>query len=248
MRKGQKASEETRLKQRLAKLGKPSNRKGKPSHNKGKAMSQEQKKKIGDANRGRKMSDEARLKMIASKKGKPSKKKGNKYGPLSDELKAKLSEAQKRIGNKPPNLKGHKRTPESVEKGASKRRGVARPQMRGENSPTWQGGITSKNHQIRNSLEYVEWRRAVFKRDDYTCQHCGVRSAKGIKVTLHADHIKPFAYYPELRFDLSNGRTLCKPCHKETDTYMGKAQKFKPPLTDCINIRAFNDLATVGHP
>ena len=32
-------------------------------------------------------------------------------------------------------------------------------------------------------------------------------------------HIKPFADYPDLRFELSNGRTLCVPCHTKTPTY-----------------------------
>lgn len=36
---------------------------------------------------------------------------------------------------------------------------------------------------------------------------------------LHADNIKPFALYPELRFEVTNGRTLCIPCHKKTGTY-----------------------------
>jgi 5-methylcytosine-specific restriction endonuclease McrA len=64
---------------------------------------------------------------------------------------------------------------------------------------------------VRYSKEMKEWRTAVFKRDDYTCQMCGERGAY-----LEADHIKPFAFFPELRFDLSNGRTLCRECHDKT--------------------------------
>lgn len=63
----------------------------------------------------------------------------------------------------------------------------------------------------RNSPEASKWRMAVFERDDYTCQICGIRGTY-----LEADHIKPFAYFPELRFELSNGRTLCRPCHDKT--------------------------------
>jgi hypothetical protein len=82
----------------------------------------------------------------------------------------------------------------------------------------WRGGITPINQSIRTSREYKIWRISVFERDDYTCNHC---SAKGGR--LEADHIKPFAYFPELRFDIKNGRTLCKPCHSKTDTYAWKA-------------------------
>jgi len=76
---------------------------------------------------------------------------------------------------------------------------------------------------IRNSREYRIWREAVFERDQYSCVFCGVRGGP-----LNADHIKPFAYFPELRFSLSNGRTLCVPCHKTTDTYSWKAKLHKP--------------------
>lgn len=86
--------------------------------------------------------------------------------------------------------------------------------MRGANSPSWKGGITPENTRIRMSAEYKAWRKAVFERDNYTCQHCGNRGGK-----LNADHIKRFSEFPHLRLDLSNGRTLCEPCHRSTDTY-----------------------------
>ncbi len=99
--------------------------------------------------------------------------------------------------------------------------------LRGKLSPLWRGGITPINKAVRSSWQYKEWRRKVFERDDYTCQDCGIRSGKGVKVTLNADHIKPFSLFPELRLELSNGRTLCFECHKETPTYLGKIRNYE---------------------
>ena len=90
----------------------------------------------------------------------------------------------------------------------------------------WKGGVTDENYRIRRSQRYAEWRTAVFVRDDYTCQECGARSKEGSRVTLNADHIKAFAVYPELRFDLSNGRTLCEPCHRKTPNWGAKAVSY----------------------
>lgn len=67
---------------------------------------------------------------------------------------------------------------------------------------------------------YRDWRKAVFERDNYVCQDCG---AKGGYLTAH--HIKSWAKYPELRYELSNGKTLCEPCHTRTDNYKGRAKK-----------------------
>jgi 5-methylcytosine-specific restriction endonuclease McrA len=89
-----------------------------------------------------------------------------------------------------------------------------------EKNPNWQGGITPINEAIRKTTEYRMWRVSVFKRDDYTCQICGKRGGR-----LHADHIKPFSLYPELRLAIDNGRTLCVECHSKTDTYGGKSHK-----------------------
>ena len=90
--------------------------------------------------------------------------------------------------------------------------------MSGNKSPLWRGGITPINLLIRTGVEYKLWRKSVFERDDYKCVECGVNGY------LNADHIKPFAYFPELRFKLSNGRTLCRECHKKTDTFAQKAR------------------------
>lgn len=79
---------------------------------------------------------------------------------------------------------------------------------------------------IRMSKEYKEWRKKVFERDNYTCVDCGKRSSKKEWLIIQADHIKPFAFFPELRFELSNGRTLCRDCHKKTETY-GRNSKTK---------------------
>lgn len=80
----------------------------------------------------------------------------------------------------------------------------------------WQGGKTPENKRRRNLAEYQVWRISIFERDNYTCVFCGKRGGY-----LEADHIKPWAKYPELRLSKENGRTLCKPCHKTTDTYAG---------------------------
>lgn len=89
----------------------------------------------------------------------------------------------------------------------------------GEKAGNWKGGVSSMNDRIRNSGRYKAWRTSVFERDNYTCVHCSDKSIAGNRVVLNADHIKPFAFYPELRFDIDNGRTLCEPCHRKTDTW-----------------------------
>lgn len=93
--------------------------------------------------------------------------------------------------------------------------------IRGEKAPSWKGGITPINKSIRNSPKYKVWRTKVYKRDDYTCQNCGI---KGLK-TLQVHHLKSFSEYPKLRFIMPNAITLCLNCHKKTDTYCNN--KFK---------------------
>ena len=90
-------------------------------------------------------------------------------------------------------------------------------------------GITPLNERIRKSPQYRRWRSMVYNRDNYTCVLCGARNGMGHKVYLHADHILPFSLYPEKRFEVSNGRTLCVPCHQKTESY-GINQHTHPSL------------------
>jgi hypothetical protein len=55
--------------------------------------------------------------------------------------------------------------------------------------------------------EYREWKARVNVRDNYICQECGKKGCE-------AHHIKSWYEFPELRFDVNNGITLCLDCHK----------------------------------
>ena len=81
---------------------------------------------------------------------------------------------------------------------------------KGELHSNWKGGITPKNQRERHSRAYAEWRNAVVSRDLYTCQLCGQHGGE-----LNAHHNKPWATNIQSRFDISNGVTLCKCCHKQ---------------------------------
>lgn len=74
----------------------------------------------------------------------------------------------------------------------------------GEENPMWKADARRKDR----TGKHGSWARAIVSRDGATCQRC---SATGVE--LHAHHIKPYADFPELRWELSNGETLCYACH-----------------------------------
>lgn len=83
-------------------------------------------------------------------------------------------------------------------------------------------GKASSWQRIKLSKEWKEMREIVFKRDGWSCQEC-----KLVGGVLHPHHIKPKSIYPELVFVLENVVTLCKDCHKKTDSYGYRAKKIK---------------------
>ena len=103
----------------------------------------------------------------------------------------------------------------------------------GANHYNWKGGITKERVKIWWSKEYRDWRKSVFEKDNYTCQECGARNGNGKDVYLEAHHIKPFAEYPDLRLEITNGITLCKPCHRKTETYGVRKKKVTDKSLNC---------------
>lgn len=174
---------------------------------------EEHRKHLSESRKGIKFSESHLKALSESHKGKTFKH--------SEETKRKIRES---------NL-GKKRSQETKDKlKVTRSRQIIKPlpietrrrmslERKGDKCYAWKGGITKINLSIRNSFEYRLWREAVFKRDSYTCVWCGKRGGK-----LNADHIKPFCNYPELRFSIDNGRTLCIECHKTTETYGPKAR------------------------
>jgi hypothetical protein len=106
---------------------------------------------------------------------------------------------------------------------ASKRLGMKR---RGSGNPRW---IADRNKvkRCRFDASYrpllVTWRNDIFVRDNYTCRVCNQHGER-----LNAHHIKPWAKYPESRYALTNGVTLCTTCHY--DAHHGD-ERIAPTIT-----------------
>lgn len=163
-------------------------------------------------NKGKKMSEETKRKMSESHKGKiPWKGKHH-----SDETKKKMRKAKE-------GMIPYIRTKEIRLKLSESKKANREQQW------NWKGGISPINKIIRMSIEYRLWREAVFARDNWTCQKCKERGGK-----LHPHHIYNFTDYPELRFAIDNGITLCEKCHKEFHRKYGKKNNTRKQLEDFL--------------
>jgi len=101
---------------------------------------------------------------------------------------------------------------------------LQKERISGENNWNWKGGVTLLRDVVRKCTRYKEWRTQVFQRDNFICTQCSQRGGK-----LVAHHIIRFskimkehnittleeAIQCEALWDVSNGLTLCKRCHKK---------------------------------
>lgn len=95
--------------------------------------------------------------------------------------------------------------------------------------------------QIRRLDEYEDWKRAVFRRDSFTCQQCGARN--GRKRVIEAHHLRDLAQLVSdhnittieqalecsFLWAVSNGQTLCHSCHEQTETFPERFRAKKTP-------------------
>lgn len=82
----------------------------------------------------------------------------------------------------------------------------------GPNNPRWREDKTQEVRIKERLLEgYKAWRTVVYERDKYTCKCC--EDDKGGNLVAH--HKNGWDNFPHQRFDVDNGITLCKTCHKE---------------------------------
>lgn len=104
----------------------------------------------------------------------------------------------------------------------------------GKERPQWRGGVSRLASRIRGLPESRSWIRKCMQRDNFSCMDCGTRAIKSNLLQVH--HIYPFAKILKdnnikslaeakrcnILWDTQNGLTLCKPCHKLTDSYSKK--------------------------
>jgi len=194
------------------------------------------KRQISLFNKGKKISFKTRMKIRTALIGKhPSTEtlkklsESHKGYVMPEEQKRKISEHHRNKVGFGSWLIGKHQSSELIEKRVASLRGKhrteeARRKMseshKGEKSYLWKGGISTENKRIRKGIEFRLWRESVFARDSWICQNCGQRGGN-----LHPHHIKKFADFPELRFAIDNGQTLCVDCHKLTDNYGSKDNK-----------------------
>lgn len=171
-------------------------KKGDKHPHKSHSPSLETRKKISEAHKGKpgtrlgcKLSNETKLKMSLARRG----------IKFTDEHRRKLSEAQKRIKNRPIQPKGFRHSEESKRKIGDS--------QRGEKHHNWQGGITFEEYGI-NWTETLK--RSIRERDRYTCKMCNQQQTNKTFSVHHID-------YDKKNCDPKNLITLCNNCHVKTN-------------------------------
>lgn len=94
---------------------------------------------------------------------------------------------------------------------------------RGEKSFMWiKDRSLLKKHDRRSDSAYKEWRKNVYQRDGWKCRI----SNPDCEGRIEAHHILGWTKYPELRYQINNGITLCHAHHPRKKVDEAKLSPF----------------------
>ena len=167
---------------------------GPENPNYGKKSSEKQKSIVSQTNKGNKY----RLGKKWSKEEREKHRIERSARRYSDAIKKIWSDAQK---------KSYKENPERALKISSAKKGKLQPWMKGERNHRWilDRTLLVKSEKKHLDGRYREWMRQVKNRDYWKCQisndNCSGR--------VEAHHILCWKDFPELRYEIKNGITLC---------------------------------------
>ncbi len=163
--------------------------------------------------KGYKHTNETKRKISEALKGKK----------LSEETRMKMSENNARFWKNKKLTEEHKKKLSLSLMGRKLSEEIKRKMSLAKGGTGIPQQIFKRYYHLRDR-KYFEWRSKVFERDNWICQTCGLR---GIKLEPH--HIKGWAKYPELRYEVENGVALCIECHRLTRRKkLGKATQDYP--------------------
>lgn len=89
----------------------------------------------------------------------------------------------------------------------------------GKDNPNYNHLLTKEEREGRAYIEpgkQIEWRKGVYRKDNYTCRICNKRGGH-----LNAHHLYSWSAFPDKRFNIDNGVTLCRKCHKKFHSAYG---------------------------
>ncbi len=114
------------------------------------------------------------------------------------------------------------------DKPPSKAKGKPRYELRGKGNGSWIEDRTQlAKRQERGDSAYRDWRSKVKKRDKYRCR-INNQDCSGNTI---AHHILSWRDYPELRYQINNGITLCQAHHPRK---RAEEEQFVPVLQELI--------------
>lgn len=108
-----------------------------------------------------------------------------------------------------------------------------RKRFLGANNHNYNPNLTDEERQELGRYEgrYKAFRKAVYKRDKYSCVVCG----NGKSNTLVAHHLDSYSDFPDRRTDPENAVTLCESCHKDFHKQYGYKHNRKEQFEEYLS-------------